>query len=1195
MATTWKAPTWRMPNDKNQSKFESYSLDFDGSSYIKIPETHELSPTSAKMSLSAWFNISGGSGDRTIFAIGVYGGYAVDYQLDVDTNNNLSFRVRTTSGSPYYATITGGTTLNTNQWYHACVTWDAANINLYLNGQTDATQVAATTFYYNSSYASLPGIAAQRGGASGTGYINPWVGSLSQICYFDYALSYTQISSLYNSGSPINPMTLKPAPLANYLLGGNASTGGDSTNTLSVPNVAVPDASVFDFDGTNDFVESSSPLNLTNKSFSLETWIKWDGAASRRVFFGHAEANATKKNIHWRIYSNGMLRFDFYNSSIDSSVGAIEANTWHHLSITYDYDTSTCICYKNGQELMQGTIGPYIGSVSNSSTFLGCMNNGAELFPGEMFLFRQYDVVLTPSEVTTLYNSGVPLTETIPQASSLRAWYKLDQSANWEADTAGNWQIPDAVSSYPQSFDFIDGNDTFIDFGANENILDFSGNDYTVSAWVNWDGTGDTNQMIASVKSSGSNIDFALTIEQSSGKISYWNGSTYVQSNSAIPIGSWCMVTIIVKATQKDFFINGVADGTPSQTRVASAAAGTKFLIGKSNYASEFFNGKISNVQIFDTALPATGTDSVETLYNNGVPLTTAIATANLKAWYKLDNTEVFNIPTSAPTSNWYINNNANPTAYNSALKFVNSENDSVDVADSSSLKIQEQITICAWVNLDYYSQYTNIIDKQWDGADRSYVFRVYSRKPQFILANASGSAWTTANSSSILLYNEWYFLSAVYDGSEMKIYINGTLDGTPVSKTDNISPNNSALSIGNASLYTHGWNGMLSNVMLFNTGLSQSDITTLYNNGNPVTDLSSFSSAVSWWKLNNLTTGIQDAIGSNNGTNSGATKVNTFVSTNIGISSSMTEQNLVNNNVSALNGESSGMTSANLVTSTLTRQVPYNSYSLNFDGANDYIDVPTTNSINFTSAFTFSIWFRTTSTASMFTSHGTSSIKYYVAWTGSSNRIRLRIYDSTNASLTVDNFPSQDFDNGNWHHLAFTTDGTTSANKVIIYLNGQELSNKGTLANTGIKSVTGSMKIGALNDGSNTFNGQLSNVSLFDEALTSTEVMKLYNSSVPSNLSSFHPSPIAWWSLGSDSYYNGANYICPDLIGTNNGTSNGMDANALVGNAPNSTANGTSTNMAIGANLTGSAPNSSNNSFSVNMSFDDRETDVPS
>ena len=57
------------------------------------------------------------------------------------------------------------------------------------------------------------------------------------------------------------------------------------------------------------------------------------------------------------------------------------------------------------------------------------------------------------------------------------------------------------------------------------------------------------------------------------------------------------------------------------------------------------------------------------------------------------------------------------------------------------------------------------------------------------------------------------------------------------------------------------------------------------------------------------------------------------------------------------------------------------------------------------------------------------------------------------------------------------------------------------------------------------------------------------------------------------------------------------MDANALIGNAPNSSANGTSTNMTIDANLTGNAPNSSNNSFSVNMDYRDRVSgsgDVP-
>ena len=158
-------------------------------------------------------------------------------------------------------------------------------------------------------------------------------------------------------------------------------------------------------------------------------------------------------------------------------------------------------------------------------------------------------------------------------------------------------QFDSPYSNYSLSFD---GANNFIDCGANKNILDFSGNDYTVSTWVNWDGTGSANQMIASVKSGGSNVDFVLSIQQSTGKIIYWNGSTQVFSNSAIPTNAWCMVTIIVKATQKDFFINGVADGTPLQTRVAAAASGTNFLIGKSSYGSEFFKGKIDETSIFN-------------------------------------------------------------------------------------------------------------------------------------------------------------------------------------------------------------------------------------------------------------------------------------------------------------------------------------------------------------------------------------------------------------------------------------------------------------------------------------------------------------------------------------------------------------------------------------------------------------------
>ena len=311
-----------------------------------------------------------------------------------------------------------------------------------------------------------------------------------------------------------------------------------------------------------------------------------------------------------------------------------------------------------------------------------------------------------------------------------------------------------------------------------------------------------------------------------------------------------------------------------------------------------------------------------------------------------------------------------------------------------------------------------------------------------------------------------------------------------------------------------------------------------------------------------------------------------------------MTEQNLVNNNVSALNGESSGMNTSNLVTSTLTRQIPYNSYSLNFDyGSLSHVNVGNISALNAVSNFSISVWVNpdnilgnnkeiftiaNSTSQALVINHYNNDLIYGVGTTGTFNRF--------NNALTA----------GVWFHLCFVFDGSQSsaADKFKLYKNGvYSAPSSAGQTTTVTPTFTGNAFIGAwaLDQSDFTFDGKMSNFSIFNESLTSTEVLKLYNSGVPGDLSSFNPSPVAWWSLGSDSYFNGANYICPDLIGTNNGTSSGMDANALVGNAPKSTANGTSTNMTIDANLTGSAPNSSNNSFSINMSFDDRETNVPS
>jgi hypothetical protein len=180
---------------------------------------------------------------------------------------------------------------------------------------------------------------------------------------------------------------------------------GTSTGTLVNGTTFNSDnGGSFSFDGTNDHIDMGTGLlSLQNSSFSLETFIKWDGG-SQDTFFGYHDGGAAKKSIHWRIYSNGMLRFDFYSSSINSPAGSIIPNEWNHLILTFNYSTSKCICYKNGNVLNYGYIGPYLGDDAISTAKIG-MWTSTENYGGKIPMFRAYNRELTESEVLQNYNA----------------------------------------------------------------------------------------------------------------------------------------------------------------------------------------------------------------------------------------------------------------------------------------------------------------------------------------------------------------------------------------------------------------------------------------------------------------------------------------------------------------------------------------------------------------------------------------------------------------------------------------------------------------------------------------------------------------------------------------------------------------------------------------------------------------------
>jgi len=279
-----------------------------------------------------------------------------------------------------------------------------------------------------------------------------------------------------------------------------------------------------------------------------------------------------------------------------------------------------------------------------------------------------------------------------------------------------------------------------------------------------------------------------------------------------------------------------------------------------------------------------------------------------------------------------------------------------------------------------------------------------------------------------------------------------------------------------------------------------------------------------------------------------------------------------------------------------------YSPYALDFDSASsDYINCGNDSSLN-TNALTVSCWVKApaftpavgpaiiSKDAQSSTNRSFGFLFVYTSflfqnWDSAGNENRVTI---SNATIPINT-------DGQWHHLVATIDGTTNANGIKVYIDNVVVG-QATATATGIRTSTVPFFIGGSGSTGSTYswNGQISNVSYWDVALTSAQVSELYNEGVPSNLNnhSAYSNLVSWWQLGSNSSFN-TNWTVLDEKGSNNGTSANMTEDAIV-DGVGSSANGLSSGMG-GDEVIGDAPYSTANSLSVNMDVEDRVTDTPS
>jgi Concanavalin A-like lectin/glucanases superfamily len=163
---------------------------------------------------------------------------------------------------------------------------------------------------------------------------------------------------------------------------------------------------------------------------------------------------------------------------------------------------------------------------------------------------------------------------------------------------------------------------------------------------------------------------------------------------------------------------------------------------------------------------------------------------------------------------------------YGGALSF-NGTSARVNVPNSSSLQLTSSMTLEAWV--DPSSTTSKWRDVIYKGNDNYYLEGTSDSTGKPGGGGTFGGANANAYGASALTANTWSYLALTYDGTTLRLYVNGTMVGSQA-KTGAITTSTNQLQIGGDSLYGQYFSGLIDEVRVYNVALSATAIQTDMN-----------------------------------------------------------------------------------------------------------------------------------------------------------------------------------------------------------------------------------------------------------------------------------------------------------------------------------------------------------------------------
>jgi hypothetical protein len=341
-----------------------------------------------------------------------------------------------------------------------------------------------------------------------------------------------------------------------------------------------------------------------------------------------------------------------------------------------------------------------------------------------------------------------------------------------------------------------------------------------------------------------SSPDNAFGFSPNTGKLLLRLGNvTNLTSSVSVSTGSWQLAQGVWNSTGMSIYQNGSPVSSVAVSGLTWFGGTTYDTVLGRNYVSSAngsFTGRIGDAKVYNQALSQFQVWQNFNAYKSryGIPdIVTNGLILNLDAgnpYSYLSGSSGTTWTNTVAVSSSISGTLVNGTTYSNGAMVFDGVDDLVNCGNSTSiLAITNQLTFGGFVKFNTFDTYRRFIFKD-NGTVGVFESFYNPSSNKFDIEIVTSGVRTSVKSTTTPSINTIYYLIGTYDGSNMRIYINGILENT-TSKAGNIDIGpGGGLFLGNtnggAGPSNFYLNGNIYNVQIYNRALTQAEITQNFN-----------------------------------------------------------------------------------------------------------------------------------------------------------------------------------------------------------------------------------------------------------------------------------------------------------------------------------------------------------------------------